>query len=50
MNSPPEKDTIQRYLAIDIHKQYLMIGSQNAQEEWTLHQRRVQGIFDVLAE
>jgi len=50
INSSPEKDTIQRCLAIDIHKHYVMIGGQNAQEEWALHQRRVQNIFDVLAE
>ena len=42
MNSPPEKDTIQRYLAIDIHKHYVMIGGQNAQQEWTLRPRRIQ--------
>ena len=42
MDSPPEKDPIQRYLAIDIHKHYVMIGGQNAQQEWTLRPRRVQ--------
>jgi transposase len=42
MNSPPEKETIQRYLAIDIHKHYVIIGGQNAQQEWTLRPRRVQ--------
>jgi transposase len=42
MNSPPESIVIQRYLGIDIHKHYVMIGGQNAQQEWTLRPRRVQ--------
>ena len=28
MNSPPETIPIQRYIGIDIHKHYLMIGGQ----------------------
>jgi transposase len=42
MNSPPEKDAIQRYLAIDIHKHYVMSGGQNPRQEWTLRPRRIQ--------
>ncbi len=41
MNTPPETGPIQRYLAIDIHKHYVMIGGQNRQQKWTLRPRRV---------
>jgi transposase len=41
MNTPSEAGSIQRYLAIDIHKRYVMIGGQNRQQEWTLRPRRV---------
>jgi len=42
MNSPPETIPIQRYIGIDIHKHYLMIGGQNRHQEWTLRPRKVQ--------
>jgi len=42
MNSPPETIPIQRYIGIDIHKYYVMIGGQNARQEWTLQPRQVQ--------
>ena len=42
MNSPPETISIQRYIGIDIHKYYLMIGGQNIHQEWTLRPRQVQ--------
>jgi len=42
MNFPPEKIPIQRYLAIDIHKSYVMIGGMNHQQQWTLRPRKVQ--------
>ena len=42
MNSPPETIPIQRYIGIDIHKYYLMIGGQNIHQEWTLRPRQVQ--------
>ena len=42
MNSPPETIPIQRYLAIDIHKHYVMIGGMNDQQQWTLRPRKVQ--------
>lgn len=37
------KDTsgIQRYVAFDIHKEYALVGGQNARQEWTLQPRRV---------
>lgn len=41
MNTPPETVQIHRYLAIDIHKHYVMIGGQNRQQKWTLRPRRV---------
>ncbi len=41
MNTPPETGPIQRYLAIDIHKHYVMIGGQNRQQKWTLRPRQV---------
>jgi len=41
MNSPPETIPIQRYIGIDIHKDYLMIGGQNRHQEWTLRPRKV---------
>ena len=42
MNSPPETIPIQRYIGIDIHKYYVMIGGQNRHQEWTLRPRQVQ--------
>ena len=42
MNSPPETIPIVRYIGIDIHKHYLMIGGQNRHQEWTLRPRKVQ--------
>jgi len=38
-----EKDTsgIERYIAIDIHKEYALVGGQNAQQKWVLRPRRV---------
>lgn len=42
MNSPPETTVIDRYIGIDIHKYYVMVGGQNRSQEWTLRPRRVQ--------
>jgi len=42
MNSPPETTVIDRYIGIDIHKHYLMVGGQNANQEWVLRPRQVQ--------
>ncbi|MBU4509301.1 MAG: transposase [Gammaproteobacteria bacterium] len=41
MNPPPEAIPIERYIAIDLHKHYVMVGGQNAQQEWTLRPREV---------
>ena len=42
MSSLPETNPIQRYIGIDIHKHYVMIGGQNRHQEWTLRPRQVQ--------
>ena len=42
MNSPQETTVIDRYIGIDIHKHYLMVGGQNANQEWILRPRQVQ--------
>lgn len=38
-----EKDTngIKRYIAFDIHKEYALVGGQNAQQEWVMQPRRI---------
>jgi hypothetical protein len=38
-----EKDTsgIKRYIGFDIHKEYALVGGQNARQEWVLQPRRV---------
>lgn len=38
-----EKDTsgIERYIAFDIHKEYVLAGGQNARQEWVMQPRRV---------
>ena len=37
------KDTrgIERYIAMDIHKEYVLMGGQNARQEWVMQPRRV---------
>ena len=42
MNACPETIPLQRYVASDIHKEYVMIGGMHAQQKWTLRPRRVQ--------
>ena len=42
MNSPPKTTPFQRYIAIDIHKSYVMIGGMNQDRQWTLRPRKVQ--------
>jgi hypothetical protein len=42
MKPTPETIPIERYVAIDLHKEYVMVGGMNAQREWTLRPRRVQ--------
>jgi transposase len=38
-----KKDTsgIERYIAIDIHKEYALVGGQNAKQEWVMQPRRI---------
>jgi len=42
MISIPQKIPIQRFIAIDSHKHYVMVGGQNTHQEWLLRPRRVQ--------
>jgi len=42
MNSPPESIPIVRYIGIDIHKYYVMVGGQNRSRKWVLRPRRIQ--------
>ncbi len=42
MNTPSQTIPIQRFIAIDIHKHYVMIGGQNRQQKWTLRPRQIQ--------
>jgi len=41
MKSDPESIPIQRYIAIDLHKKYVMVGGQNKRKEWILRPRSV---------
>lgn len=40
MNSPPES-TYSRFLAIDLHKHYLVVGGVNFRQEVVLKPRRI---------
>lgn len=42
MNSPSETTVIDRYIGVDIHKHYVMVGGQNRHQEWILRPRQVQ--------
>lgn len=42
MNPSPETIPIQRFIAIDIHKHYVMVGGMSKQRKWTLRPRKVQ--------
>ena len=42
MNLSPETIPIERYIAIDSHKHYVMVGGMNQQREWILRPRKVQ--------
>jgi len=42
MNLTPETIPIDRYIGIDIHKYYVMVGGQNRRQEWILRPRRIQ--------
>jgi len=41
MNSIPKTIPIQRYIALDLHKHYIMVGGQNRDQDWVLRPRRV---------
>ena len=41
MNSHPKSIPIERYIAIDIHKHYLVVGGMNPGKEWVLRTRKV---------
>jgi len=41
MISTPETIPIQRYIALDLHKHYIMVGGQNRDQEWILKPRKV---------
>jgi transposase len=42
MNSQPDTIPIQRYIALDLHKHYIMVGGQNRERQWVLRPRKVQ--------
>ena len=42
MNASPETIPLQRYIGIDSHKHYVMVGGMNARREWNLRPRKVQ--------
>jgi len=44
MNSPGNTRDIQRYIALDIHKEYVMVGAMNTTQEWVIRPRRVEMI------
>lgn len=44
MNSQPESSEILRYIALDIHKEYVMLGAMNSSQEWVIRPRRVEMI------
>jgi transposase len=41
MISTAETIPIQRYIALDLHKHYIMVGGQNQEREWVLRPRKV---------
>jgi len=42
MKIPSNARAIERYVALDIHKEYVMAGGMNAAQEWVLRPRRVE--------
>lgn len=42
MNSHPEASDFQRYVALDIHKEYVMLGAMNSSQEWVIRPKRVE--------
>ncbi|MBI3168941.1 MAG: IS110 family transposase [Chloroflexi bacterium] len=41
MKFPKDTSGIERYIALDIHKEYTLAGGQNAHQEWVMQPRRV---------
>jgi len=41
MNGMEDTSQIERYIALDIHKEYVLAGGQNAKQEWVLPPRQV---------
>jgi transposase len=42
MNSPGNSSEIERHIALDIHKEYVMAGGMNAAQEWVMRPRRIE--------
>jgi transposase len=41
MKFEKDRSGIKRYIAFDIHKEYALVGGQNAQQEWVMQPRRI---------
>ncbi len=41
MNKGQNTRGYERYMALDLHREYLMVGAQNEEQEWVLAPRRV---------
>ena len=41
MNENEKASEFQRYIALDIHKEYVMVGAWNVTQEWVIRPRRV---------
>jgi transposase len=42
MDAQTESRKIERYIALDIHKEYVMVGAKNAAQDWVIRARRVE--------
>ncbi len=42
MKNNPKSIPIERFLALDIHKHYVLVGGMNSLKEWVLRPRKVQ--------
>jgi len=42
MNSPGNSRDIQRYIALDIHKEYVMVGAMDTAQEWVIRPKRIE--------
>jgi len=45
MNLAEKTNVIQRYIGLDIHKEYVMIGAMNSSQEWVIRPKRVEMIY-----